>query len=606
MANSIPLEIANIRRENVNCTRIFTLFALDVLMKAAFGYETNIQNEPNEKFLNSVKNALSVPLWKLAFSMFPFSDHISELLHIQVFRDADYFMDIARTIIASRQKVGSQGRRDLLQLTLQAREEEVAGFPKLSDDELAAQPVAFLIAGFEGTAITLTSTAYLLATNPEVQEKLIQELDKARADRKDTPLYDLAHRIEYLDQVVSEVLRLCSPGFNLTRTCEEEVVIKGVRFPKGVEVSIPIYCLHRDPEAWERPDEFYPEHFTAKAKQKRHPYSYMPFGIGPRQCLGIKFALNEVKTALLTILEKYKFERVPETVKLEHKATVLMLPKNDVVLKIVKREMYSTVADLMKLANVFIYPEEQSLLKPETVREMLLPDFITRDGLWLWGSPWEMRFTNDFVARQKGGNIDTYNAVFSVIPEMKLALSVLVSVAPVLKDEGFTCFKVADFIHATLLPALNQTLFEIHSKASFPISTKPFLGEYFIYQVSMATGKIGKINVTIKQDKDVLQVIPTIAALRENGFVLKYIGKPLLFQGVAKAAIGSPCIFAHLGLFCSVKFDPPGPDGLSMGFNAAAWKIKGVRIDSSNNTPPETNEKELPIPTNRLFFNPPI
>jgi len=146
--------------ENVNCTRIFTLFALDVLMKAAFGYETNIQNEPNEKFLNSVKNALSVPLWKLAFSMFPFSDHISELLHIQVFRDADYFMDIARTIIASRQKVGSQGRRDLLQLTLQAREEEVAGFPKLSDDELAAQPVAFLIAGFEGTAITLTSPMF--------------------------------------------------------------------------------------------------------------------------------------------------------------------------------------------------------------------------------------------------------------------------------------------------------------------------------------------------------------------------------------------------------------------------------------------------------------
>lgn len=223
---------------------------------------------------------------------------------------------------------------------MEAQENIVDGVSRLSDDEVMAQSITFLVAGFETTGSTLTSTAYLLATNPVVQEKLIEEIDKAEAERarNSYPLYDHVQKLGYLDQVISEVLRLCSPAFNLVRGCEEEAVYKGIRFPKGVEVNIPLYVLHRDPQVWENPLEFNPENFSPEAKEKRNPYSYMPFGTGPRHCIGMRFALLEIKLALVKVLQRFKFERAPETVAtLEHRAVILMAPKDMIYLKIKAR-----------------------------------------------------------------------------------------------------------------------------------------------------------------------------------------------------------------------------------------------------------------------------
>ncbi|EDO32658.1 predicted protein [Nematostella vectensis] len=228
-----------------------------------------------------------------------------------------------------------RGRQDFVQLMLDAQEQTIEGVAKLNDDELAAQSVAFLIAGFETTGSTLSNTAYFLATHTDVQGKLIQELDEARKNRGDKTLYDLAQHTEYLDRVLSEVLRLCAPAFILLRKCEEECTINGVHFPKGVDVNIPTYTLHRDPEAWEKPEEFDPEHFSPEAKEKRHPYSYMPFGMGPRQCIGMRFAMLEIKICLMAVLEKFAFERASDTRDWEGEAVALLRPKQ-ILLKIRK------------------------------------------------------------------------------------------------------------------------------------------------------------------------------------------------------------------------------------------------------------------------------
>ena len=95
-----------------------------------------------------------------------------------------------------------------------------------------------------------------------------------------------------MDQVISvSALRLSGPAFLLLRECAEDTVIKGVRFPKGVGVNIPTYVLHHDPEVWDKPQEFNPNNFSPEAKQKRDPYSYLPFGTRPRQCIGMRLAL---------------------------------------------------------------------------------------------------------------------------------------------------------------------------------------------------------------------------------------------------------------------------------------------------------------------------
>ena len=111
-----------------------------------------------------------------------------------------------------------------------------------------------------------------------------------------------------------------------------------MKFPKGVDVAIPTYVLHRDPEVWENPEEFNPDNFSPEAKQNRSPYSYLPFGAGPRQCMGMRLALLEIKQGLFKILQRFKFERAPETVTaLEHNAVLILSPKKTIYVKIKAR-----------------------------------------------------------------------------------------------------------------------------------------------------------------------------------------------------------------------------------------------------------------------------
>ena len=317
----------------MDAIRLFSLFALEVIMKAAFGFDTDLQINPDEVFVEKARNAPQVPLYIRAFSVLPFWTYLSRF--VNVLPGTEYFVALARKMLQQKAQEDSSKKRDLLQLMLEAHEVTVNGVSKLNNEEILAQSITFLVAGFETTGTTLSSTAYFLATHPEVQDKLIDEIDKADEARGDTPLYDYAQSIGYLDQVVCEVLRLCAPAFVLLRGCEEEAVFKGVRFPKGVDINIPTYVLHRDPEVWKNPLEFNPENFSPEAKEERDPYSFLPFGTGPRQCIGMRFALLEIKLGLLKIMQQFKFERAPETVAtLEHQAVLLMRPKEKIYVKV--------------------------------------------------------------------------------------------------------------------------------------------------------------------------------------------------------------------------------------------------------------------------------
>ena len=317
----------------MDAANLFSVFALDVIMKAAFGMETNIQINPDPVFVEKAKQVFQTPLWVRFFSMFPFWSFFSR--YVNVLQNADFFVDLSRGILQQRRQQGVSGQRDLVQLMMEAHEETVQGVSKLSDDEVTAQSVTFLVAGFETTGTTLSTTAYLLATHPEVQERIIREVDEVLEARGEKSLYEVIQGMRYLDQVVSEVLRLYGPAFSLARSCAEDAIYKGFRFPKGVEVNIPSYVLHRDPEIWDNPLEFNPENFSPEAKEKRDAYSFLPFGVGPRQCMGMRLAMVEMKLGLLEILRRFTFERAPETVStLEHTAVLLLRPKDTIYVKI--------------------------------------------------------------------------------------------------------------------------------------------------------------------------------------------------------------------------------------------------------------------------------
>lgn len=239
--------------------------------------------------------------------------------------------------------------------------------------------------------------------------------------------------------------------------------------------------------------------------------------------------------------------------------------------------MYSTSEDLMKLASIFIQPDNQQLLKPNLIREMLLPDFITRDGLWLWGSPWEMQFVEGYLIRQKIGNIDSYNAVFSVIPELELGLCTLVNYKSGVKSIGFP---LVDILNKRLISAFNETFFEMLKQRHFPIPAKPFTGKYILSRENLVTGVHENFTVNIDEHDGTLEVQSVDdSPPKFYNFLMNYIGNPLAFRAtysfVTKSTV---CTSRHFGAFAIMTFEQPGEDGLSRAFSSKEWHINARRI----------------------------
>ena len=223
-----------------------------------------------------------------------------------------------------------------MHLMLTANEDSTEkGLSKLTDEEIIGQCQIFLFAGYETSSNTLAYITHQLALNQNVQDKLREEIKEAVKRNPESSLYDLSHDIDYLDCVMNESLRLNPPLAQVNRECVNDYKFNDIYIPAGLQVIIPVYFLHRDPDVWPNPEKFDPERFRSPAKDGRHPYQFLPFGLGPRSCIGMRFALMEIKIALVKFLMKYKFVRSPETqVPLEILAGVTLIPKYGVHVRI--------------------------------------------------------------------------------------------------------------------------------------------------------------------------------------------------------------------------------------------------------------------------------
>lgn len=252
--------------------------------------------------------------------------------------------------------------------------------------------------------------------------------------------------------------------------------------------------------------------------------------------------------------------------------------------------MYSTIEDLAKLGMMFAQPEKQKLFKPASLREMMTPKDITPDGVTVWGSPFEMFFSEHFLIRTKGGNIDTYSALLTVIPELALGANILRSTIYYGQPMGF---EAPVSFYNLLAPRLNETLFELQRKSHFPISPEPFIGKFRVKQVNPVFGNIMTYNVTITSYQNFLlsSVLPTQSTLE-----IRYIGENLVFQ--AKMRIpGNSCFGERVGTLADLYYEPPDKEKLSQGFRIPQWEILAKRLKDSGEDPGDGNRKEFD------FFN---
>ncbi|XP_077510058.1 cytochrome P450 3A41-like isoform X2 [Amblyomma americanum] len=237
---------------------------------------------------------------------------------LQVFIDADYDWDIS-----DGDKTSDAEKR------------------RMSLDEITAQGIVFFIAGVESVSMTTTFTAYFLALHPECQENAICEIDRVVSEKGFT--YDALQEMYYLEASIKEAMRLTSPDPVIMRLCTEETTVAGIRFTPGMNVDIPLAGIHLDPEYFPDPNKFNPERFLPENKDCVRPFTYMPFGAGPRNCVGVRLALLQAKAYLACLLRCVKLEVCPETmVPLKYKPSRLF-PFTDgpVILRAVPRHPHA-------------------------------------------------------------------------------------------------------------------------------------------------------------------------------------------------------------------------------------------------------------------------
>uniref|UniRef100_A0A8P4G538 unspecific monooxygenase n=1 Tax=Dicentrarchus labrax TaxID=13489 RepID=A0A8P4G538_DICLA len=300
--------------EVVNIKDFFGPYSMDVMVSCAFSVDMDTISNPSCPLITHASKLFrfSLPLF-IFQGCFPFFLPLLELLGVSFFRKTStaFFKTVVEKMRAGR----------------------------LTDHEIVSQITMLAFAGYETSALTLVFLAYNLARNPEVMKRLQEEIDSTFPNKGPIE-YEALVQMEYLDCVLCECLRLYPPAARLERTAKETVRINRITIPKDMVVMVPVYALHRDPELWPEPEEFKPERFSKENKQNINPYTYLPFGFGPRNCIGMRFALVMVKLALVEVLQNYSFSVCAETeIPLKMDAEGLVGPLNPIKLKLVTRSI---------------------------------------------------------------------------------------------------------------------------------------------------------------------------------------------------------------------------------------------------------------------------
>lgn len=213
--------------------------------------------------------------------------------------------DITYRIIEERRKAPDD-RGDLLSMLMMSQDEDGQ---QMDDQQLRDETVTIVLAGHETTANALTWTLYLLSQNPAVESRLYDEIQRVLGDRP-PQLADL-RSLPYLEKVVKEGMRLYPPAWGIGRQSLTELELGGYRVPARSNLMIIPYLLHRDERWWDDPLTFNPDRWTPEMESALPKYAYMPFGGGPRICIGNSFAKMEAELLLASIVQRYRLTLKP-------------------------------------------------------------------------------------------------------------------------------------------------------------------------------------------------------------------------------------------------------------------------------------------------------
>ncbi|XP_034830081.1 cytochrome P450 6B1-like [Maniola hyperantus] len=265
-----------------------------------------------------------------------------------------FFLDLVKDTIESRNGIPSN-RKDFIDLILEAKNQgtiletkksddvgSTIKYVKLTNEVIAAQAFIFYVAGYETNATTMAYMMYELAMNPQIQEKLIAEVDEVLHRHNGKITYEIVGELTYMEKVLNETLRKY-PVADIQRRAKANYNIPGTKITieKGTTIFVPTLGISYDEKYYPNPAKFDPERFSPKNESNRHPCAFIPFGVGPRYCIGMMFARIQSRVFLMKFLSNFRVEtskNTQATIKF-HPGRVLSSPKDGIYLNLIPRKV---------------------------------------------------------------------------------------------------------------------------------------------------------------------------------------------------------------------------------------------------------------------------
>lgn len=355
---------------DIDALEIFSRFTADGISTAVLGFDGDcVKNDDSglfklcKRILHDFTSSQAILKVVLAF----FSQKVYTYFNMQLTRKTtvDFFKravvdvmnerdrtnvsrpDVIQLMLNVKNKIRDQGALDADNNEVDGLKTNIKNLQEIADDDeyWLAQGFIFFFGGFDTTSNLLQSMTYELAMNPDIQDELYREITGVTATLGSKPVtYETLHGMKFLDMVVSESLRKHPPFIQMDRTCSKDYDLdlgdgKTVAIKKGELVIFPYYQLHRDPEYFPNPEKFDPYRFSDENKDSIVSGTYLPFGLGPRACIGSRFVLMEAKLLMFYLLVNFEIKkcaRTPEKLTYERNLGQRILQR--VYLNFVKRQ----------------------------------------------------------------------------------------------------------------------------------------------------------------------------------------------------------------------------------------------------------------------------
>ncbi|ESO05035.1 hypothetical protein HELRODRAFT_99365 [Helobdella robusta] len=333
------LEKMSYQQGPIDVLSLSAAFTLDFICSSAFGLQVDSQRDgdagENGTLLTTLRKLTNLnfddPLVFICFT-FPFMSPILEFFGVSMFPSGflEYFETFVDQII--RERLNSKDK----QVNMHIYHIYSVG---LTREEILAQTLIFVLAGYDTTSRTLTFALYSLAINPEVQEKVYKEIEDTIGEQESASNEKLSN-LTYMDMFLNETMRCYPAAFRIDRRLTSNIQMSdGTALKKGTSIVVPIWAIHNDPQIYPDPEIFDPERFSPEESSKRNPLYHIPFGIGARNCIGMRMAQMVIKMALVDVLKNFVLLRIDETtVPLKMKKfTAFLQPESNIYLGLRRR-----------------------------------------------------------------------------------------------------------------------------------------------------------------------------------------------------------------------------------------------------------------------------